>query len=258
MSKSKYFYNSYENIENNEEYSILNILLNLMDIRFAYENSILYNSFYQGIEILFENIKEYENINIQNKVIDYVNELIHKEKKLKILNKKYKNIKECYDLIQRFSSIKNIDKYLNIIIMKNMKIEQSINKIRNVLNDENNYNGNSNTSIYKKQFMEEFLNRNKSYNIDKFSFYTTNYYNSNNSRNNNFMKKSPRHIKTNSAINIKKMIKTNNYIQNKNTQYMNIKKKSSKRIKNKRPTNFNRIYSYSVSNNSKGTFNFNS
>ena len=268
--KSKYFYNSYENIENNDEYSILNILLNLMDIRFAYENSILYNSFLQGLEILFENKKEYGNLNFQNKIIEYITELINKEKKLKLTNIKYENLKKYYDLIKMFSSIKNLDNYLNIIIMKNIQVEQSINKIKNVLNDENsNYNGNNN-HINKKKFIEQFIKRNNSnYNIDKFSFYTTNYYNNqinhskynNFNRNSNFLKKkyNERHNKSSCAINPINMSNTN-YIKSKNKQYINKKQSSSKTIinNNNKPKNFNKIYSYSVSSNSKGNFNFNS
>ena len=268
--KSKYFYNSYENIENNDEYSILNILLNLMDIRFAYENSILYNSFLQGLEILFENKKEYGNLNFQNKIIEYITELINKEKKLKLTNIKYDNLKKYYDLIKMFSSIKNLDNYLNIIIMKNIQVEQSINKIKNVLNDENNnYNGNNN-NVNKKKFIEQFIKRNNSnYNIDKFSFYTTNYYNNqinhskynNFNRNNHFLKKkyNERHNKSSCAINPINMSNIN-YIKSKNKQYINKKQSSSKTIinNNNKPKNFNKIYSYSVSNNSKGNFNFNS
>lgn len=279
IKKNDNYYNSNENAKNEGECSLLNILLNLMDIRFLYENAILYNYFFQGIKIILPNFKEsYQNLNTQNDIIDYLKLLVEKDKKLKTDIKKYESLKKYYDLCKKFSSIKNLDNYLNSIILKNMKVEQSINEIKSVLNDEKRINDKNingmNNDINKKRIYDQYLNRNKNNstnNIDKFSFYTTNYYNNNNkithqNYNNdkakNYLKKnkSQSQIKTSSKAKKTKIINTNfnNYIKSKNKKCMNqIRKSCSKTINNnKKPKNFNKLYSYSVSNNSKGNFNF--
>ena len=266
--KNNYYFNSYENSKNQEEYSLLNILLNLMDIKYSYEKSILYNSFFQGLNIILPK-NNYQLLNNYNDIFYYIKELINKEKKLKIINEKYENSKKYYNLCQKFTAIENLDKFLNNIIMNNIKIEQNINQIKNVLNEENNYNGN--TDINKKKIFEQILNRNKNksrYDFDKFSFYTTNFSKSKISRQNHFNKinnntkdnKDDR--QNNSSISI--ILKNNgnshlnNYIKNYNRNYYNKKKKYLyKTINNKNPTNFNKLFSYSI-NNSKGNFKYNS
>ena len=267
--KNNYYYNSYENAKNPEEYSLLNMLLNLMDIKYSYENAILYNSFLQGLDIILEN-NNYQFFNNPNEIYDYIKELINKEKKLKIANKKYGSYKKYYNLCKKFSAVENLDNFLNSIIMKNIKVEQNINKIKKVLDEENKYNGNS--DINKRKILEQILNRNKDkskYDFDKFSFYTTNYYNNKGShhnhfnRNNNFIKKNKgdRQNNSNSAILVKNINNSNfnNYIRNNNKKYMNKKKESfSKTINNKNPKNFNKLFSYSISNNSKVNYKYNS
>ena len=282
IKKNDNYYNSNENAKNEEECSLLNILLNLMDIRFAYENAVLYNYFFRGLKIIIPNSKKnFQNFSDKNDIIiNYLKLLFEKEKKLKLDIKKIENLRKYYNLCKKFSSIKNLDNYLNSIIIKNMKVEQSINEIKNVLNDEKRINDKNingmNNDINKKRIFEQYLNRNKSNStnsIDKFSFYTTNYYNNNkihdqnynNDKLKNYLKKnkSQSQIKTSNNTKNTKIINTNfnNYIKSKNKRSMNqIKKSCSKTItinNNKRPKNFNKLYSYSVSNNSKGNFNFN-
>ena len=282
IKKNDNYYNSNENAKNEEECSLLNILLNLMDIKFAYENAVLYNYFYQGIKIILLNSKKnYQNYRVENDILSYLKLLVEKEKKYKIDMKKMENLKKYYNLCKKFSSIKHLDSYLNSIIVKNMKVEQSINEIKNVLNNEKginnkniNINGMSNY-INKKKILEQYIKRNKSNsnnNMDKFSFYTTDYYNNNkipyqnynNDKVKNYLKKnkSQSQIKISDSNSKKtKIINTNfnNYIKSKNKKYINQNRKScSKTINNgKKPKNFNKLYSYSVSNNSKGNFNFN-
>ena len=281
IKKNDNYYNSNENAKNEEECSLLNILLNLMDIKFAYENAKLYNYFFQGIKIiLIDSKKNLQNFNVQNDIINYLKLLLEKEKNLKVDIKKMENLRKYYNLCKKYSSIKHLDNYLNSIIIKNMKVEQSINEIKNVLNDERKINGKNingmNDDINKKKIFEQYLNRNKnnsSNNIDKFSFYTTNYYNNkkkipyqnyNNDKVKNFMKKNKSQSQIKTIVNTKKtkIINTNfnNYIKNKNKKCMNqIRKSCSKTLNNNnnKPKNFNKLYSYSVSNNSKGNFNFN-
>ena len=69
-----------------------------MDIKYSYENAILYNSFLQGLDIILEN-NNYQFFNNPNEIYDYIKELINKEKKLKIANKKYGSYKKYYSKI---------------------------------------------------------------------------------------------------------------------------------------------------------------
>jgi len=272
------YYNSYENNQNRKECSILNLLLNIMDLRYSYEKAALYNSFLQGVELLLQNgNNKYNYLNSKNKIFNYIADLINTEKKLKIINKEYENSKKYYNLCKKFSSINNLDDFLNKIIMKNIKVEQSINKIKNVLKDDKiikNYIYNGNNDVKNNKMMEQLLNRNKNnsnYDCERYSFYTTNYTNNkkkdhnynNFNRRNNFLKKNKNHSNSGSFIRSRKVINTNfnNYIQSQDKKSMNkMKKSSSGTLNNKRPKNFNKIYhhSYPLFNNSKSNFNFNS
>ena len=61
---------------------------------------------------------------------------MREESSIKKMNENYKNSKKYYDLCKKFSSVKNLNNYLNGIITKNLKVEQSINKIKKVLKNE--------------------------------------------------------------------------------------------------------------------------
>jgi hypothetical protein len=224
------------NRRNKEDYSKLNMLLNLMDMKFIYENSILYDAFLKGVDLLYQtNFPKYSLHKREDKIIIYTNYLISQKRKLEVENDKYDNIKKYYILYQKFEGIKNLNEFLNKIIMKNIKVEQKINKIKEVLNFEqiikgkekenNNDNGINNSKIIKNILTR---NKNKSINYDKYSFYNTNYennkvshYNYNNyNRNNNYLKygKNTDKTKYNNVVKLNKNInsKTNLEIYNKN------------------------------------------
>ena len=262
------YYNSYENNNNKKESSILNLLLNIMDFRYSYENALLNNSFFSGIEMIIQNGHNNKNfyVNNKNKIVNYINDLINKEKKLKKINEVYKNSKKYYDLCKHFSSVKNIDNYLNKIIAKNIKVEQSINKIRNVLKNENLLKNNNKllqSNPNKKKMMENYFNRNrrnKNFHFGKNSIYQTDFYkgynynNDNYTRNNDFYRKMMK-LNDSSALKSEKIINytNNNYNESKNKSMNNMKKSFSVTVSNKNPKNFNQLYynSYSLSNNSK-------
>ena len=251
------YYNSYENNNNKKESSILNLLLNIMDFRYSYENANLYNSFFNGIEMLIQNGNNNKNfyVNNKNKIVNYINDLINKEKKLKKINRVYENSKKYYDLCKNFSNVKNIDNYLNKIIAKNIKVEQSINKIKNVLKNENilkNDNKLLQSNTKKKKMMENYFNRNrrnKNFNFGKNSIYKTNYYegynynNDNFTRNNDFYRKMMK-LNDSSVLKSEKIINytNNNYNESKNKSMNNMKKSFSVTVSNKNPKNFNQLY----------------
>ena len=145
-------------------------------------------------------------------------------------NHKYEDIKKYYILYQKFAGIKNLNEFLNKIIMKNIKVEQKINKIKKVLNFEKVIKGKEkeNDNGFNRNKIIKYIvqrNKNNSFNYDKYSFYTTNYYNNkishynNYYRNNNFLEygKSTDKLKYNNAVKINKYLKnkTNFDIYNK-------------------------------------------
>ena len=252
-----------------------------MDIRFSYENSILFNFFFQGLKAILPNFNidySFFNNNTKNKILNYIEDLLKEENDLKKVNKKYENSKKYYELFKNFKSIKNLENFIKGIILKNIEVEKSIKIIKNVLIEEektktiNAKNDNGMYDINKKGMVGKYLNRNRNnsnYDIDKLSFYTTNYYNKKINHHNydNYTKNSisknvkERKNKSNGIIDQKNIIHSNyiNYIQNKNKRCISgIRKTCSKTINNKNPKNFNEMYSTSVSNSNKGNFNFNS
>ena len=224
------------NKRSKEDYSILNMLLNLMDMKFIYENGILNDAFLMGVDLLYQtNFPKYPSLKRKDKIITYTNNLISHEKKLEMENHKYDIIKQYYILYQKFEGIKNLNEFLNNIIMKNIKVDQKINKIKSVLNFEKIIKGKENdkdNGINRSKIIKNVLtrNKNKSFNYDKYSLYTTNYNNNkishNNyniyNRNNNLLKygKNTNKLKYNNALKINKKInnKTNLVIYNKNKE----------------------------------------
>ena len=212
-----------------EDYSILNMILSLMDMKLIYENILLNDAFLMGVHLLYQtNFPKYLSLKGKGKIIKYTNDLLSQEKKLEMENHKYENIKKYFTLHQKFAGIKNLDEFLNNIIMENIKDEQNINKIKKVLNfekvikEKDNDNG-IDSSIIIKSILKR--NKNKSFNYDKYSFYTTNYYNNKfrhytYNRNNKFLKysKMTDKLKNNNVlkINQNKDNESNFLIYNKN------------------------------------------
>ena len=246
------------NKRSKEDYSILNMLLNLMDMKFIYEKSILNDAFLKGVDLLYQtNFPKYYSLKRKDKIIIYTNNLISQEKKLEMYNHKYDNIKKYYILYQKFEGIKNLNEFLNNIIMKNIKVDQKINKIKSVLNFEKLIKGkekenDKDTGINRRKIIKNILTRNKNklINYDKYSFYTTNYdssksshYNHNHNRNNIYLKYSRNtdKIKYNNALKINKKInnKTNLVIYHKNkdkekNSFMKNEKLKSKSLSKKK------------------------
>ena len=250
------YYNSYKNTKNEEEYA-LNILLNLMNIKLFYENSILFNYFFQGLKVLLPNFNKlfsFFNNNTENKLLNFIRDLLREEKNLKIINKKYENSRKYYELFKNFENIKNLDNFLKGIILKNINVEKSFNKIKNVLKEEekviNDKNYNGILEIKKKEIIDKCLKRNRNktnYNIDDFSFYATYYYNNKIANNNNNKKlfsniQKERKNKSNSIIKQNKIIYSNYINQIKNNRNTNgIRATYSKTMNNKKPKNFNKL-----------------
>ena len=219
------------NKKRKEDYSILNMLLNLMEMKFVYENSILNDAFLLGVDLLYQtNFPKYPSIKRKDKIFLYTKNLFSHQRKLEMEIHKYDNIKKYYILYQKFAGIKNLNEFLNKIIVKNIKVDKKIDKIKLMLNFEEENKGkekeNENGS-YRSKIIKNFLqrNQNKSFNYDLYSFYTTNYnnkvshYNNKNySRNNNYLKygKNTDRPKYNNFLKISENNKSNFAIYNKN------------------------------------------
>ena len=255
-----YKYKSNKKHKNKEEYSIINMLLNLMDIKFEYENAILNNYFFQGLDLLFQNnYEKYDLINNKDKVFFYVSKLISKEKKLQIENKKYENIKKYYNIFKKFSNNNNLNK----IIIKNIKMDQKLKKIKKVLKIKKlTKKVNGNIDLNKNKITEKFLKRNKNnsnYDIDKYYSYNSNYCKSSNkiknhkkfnkSNYNYFLRNNDNipNMKSNSVIRIMKNYNNetefNNYAYNRNKKILRkMMNYCSKTMDKNDPKNIYKIY----------------
>ena len=134
-----------------------NILLNLMDLKYKYENIFLENEFISNIGILFslenifndnfyDNKRNNSNNNIYHNIKDliklktnYLN-IIKKYKLLQIKNIKY--FKYCSNLLEKLNlnDLDNLFNYLKTIKSINQKENRKINRMKKALFNNNNYN----------------------------------------------------------------------------------------------------------------------
>ena len=134
-----------------------NILLNLMDLKYKYENIFLENEFISNIGILFslenifndnfyDNKRNNSNNNIYHNIKDliklktnYLN-IIKKYKLLQIKNIKY--FKYCSNLLEKLNlnDLDNLFNYLKTIKTINQKENRKINRMKKALFNNNNHN----------------------------------------------------------------------------------------------------------------------
>ena len=149
-----FFLNGINQGEKNLE--IKNLLLDLMDIKYNYENAILVNTFLQNLDdsinmnnIFNSNNDIYSNISLllemKNKLIDDINKINENE----IIQKKYSEF--CKNLFQIFETkdLDNIYISLKKIISSNEDNNKKISQMKSILyNNDNDYNNNN--SYYEK------------------------------------------------------------------------------------------------------------
>ena len=158
-----------------------NMLLNLMDLKFEYENILLKDQFIFGIKNLLCKDNRNEFKDNEEFIYDNLKALIKKEMKLKKICNKYKNFslenKKYYDYFLRLcnnlniNSFPKLDNFLkNSIIKINEEFEQ-INQIKKIVMENNNskstidintiiQNNNENdiNNNYKILYQQYFLN----------------------------------------------------------------------------------------------------
>ena len=127
-----------------------NMLLNLMDMKYEFENIVLKDKFIDGTQNLFynnnEEYKEFKESN--NKIFIYhnVKKLIREEINLKNECNEYLELGKCYEYFSQLCSTLNIDDlqelvdYLKKIFIKTKVNFKQINQIKKIVKDINNTN----------------------------------------------------------------------------------------------------------------------
>ena len=134
------------NRSNTDEFSFKNIILNIMDIKYEFENNKLYNEFIQGINELLKitllNIHNYNALN-NNNIFDKINDLIDIKNNLKNSNNKYKYLLEESNIYLNYfnnlihtlnlQDLNDLENFLQNIYMKNFEQNKKMKQIKNTL-----------------------------------------------------------------------------------------------------------------------------
>ena len=216
-------FESISNRSNSEEIPFKNIILNVMDIKFEYENNILFNNFIEGINELL-NISFLNNSNFNESILNKVNELIKIKNNLNQSNDKYKYLIEennkyllYFNNLIKVLNIQNFDELENFIqntFVKNIKENERMKKIKNALITESTPDKNKikkEKENIKRKISNQYIN-----NLSQ-----TILNNNNTNNNNNYYKLQKIYIdksinsNSNNSNNKKVKQKINNYIYSK-------------------------------------------
>lgn len=207
----------YADQNSNYNFPLENLMLNIMDIKYYYENSLLVTQFFEGVNKMLNKIPLYNreiksnNTNLLKKI----NELIDIKNNLDNTNNKYKYLlEENNKYYNYFSSLLNnlnlknfleLEEFIKNLYLKNLKEDDQMEKIKDTLINE------TNSTKHNKEKKINYFSSNHVINR------INNIYNTN-------------------SINFSKL---RNYISNKNSDSRINKKKISYYITNKRLHNFN-------------------
>ena len=130
-----------------------NMLLNLMDMKYEFENIVLKDKFIDGVQNLFYNIneryKEFEESNNNNNKIfiyDNVRELIREEVEIKNELNEFLELGKCYEYFSQLCNslnigdLKKLVDYLKKMFIKTKVNFKQINQIKKIVTDINNTN----------------------------------------------------------------------------------------------------------------------
>jgi len=168
---------SSSNRSKNEEFSFKNLILNIMDIKYEYENNILFNKFKEGVNALLDNnLFTNDNLNDTN-IYDKVNNLINIKNNLDNTNTEYKYLFEknnkyiiyINNLLNglELPNLKELEVYIKDIFMNNIKENERMRQIKNALiNDTSPNTTEKDNSQYQKSnknnnSINHIINRNK-------------------------------------------------------------------------------------------------
>ena len=137
---------SSSNRSKNDEFSFKNIILNIMDIKYEFENNILFNKFKEGINELLDNAL-FTNYNLDDlddaNIYDKVNGLINIKNNLDNTNTEYKYLFEqnnkyiiyINNLLNglELPNFEELEAYIKGIFMNNIKENERMKQIKKAL-----------------------------------------------------------------------------------------------------------------------------
>ena len=194
------------------EFSLKNIILNIMDIKFDYENNILLNNFIEGINELL-NMPFLNNNNYNDNILKKLKDLINCENDLEISNNKYKKLfKENNKYLIYFKNLlsnlnlysyEELYKFVQDMFVKNIKENERMKQIKKALI--NDRNPDNQKVLKEKENLKRKIGNKYSHSVNQTIF--------NNNENNYYkLKKSYIDIINNPRIEQKKI---DNYINSK-------------------------------------------
>ena len=222
LNKQYMLYNNQSGLENemNEQNNINssfnNIILNIMDIKFDFDNNLLKDEFINGINKLFNlplNINRDNNKNLMKKInqlIDNKNNLNNNINKYKYQLKENNKIHEYFESLISYLNLNNIselDPFIKNLYIKNIKENKHMKKIKNTLMND------SSSSKPKKVRKNHYFSSNRIVNSYSQTIEKNNKYN----RLKNFLNSK----KSDSRINQKKI----NYYMTNRRKYNNLNPK---------------------------------
>ena len=174
--------NEFSNKNGNDNYSIDNLILNIMDIKYYYENNLLINEFIEGINKILATVPLSNNgNNDDNNLIKKINELIDIKNNLDNNNNKYKYFLEknnnyyfYYKNLLNNLNLKNfteLEEFIKNLYIKNLKDNDHMQKIQNTLMSESSP-GHKNKDKKSHYNSSNLITNNISKNIYNINNYT--------------------------------------------------------------------------------------
>ena len=174
--------NEFSNKNGNDNYSIDNLILNIMDIKYYYENNLLINEFIEGINKILATVPLSNNgNNDDNNLIKKINELIDIKNNLDNNNNKYKYFLEknnnyyfYYKNLLNNLNLKNfteLEDFIKNLYIKNLKDNDHMQKIQNTLMSESSP-GHKNKDKKSHYNSSNLITNNISKNIYNINNYT--------------------------------------------------------------------------------------
>ena len=174
--------NEFSNKNGNDNYSIDNLILNIMDIKYYYENNLLINEFIEGINKILATVPLSNNgNNDDNNLIKKINELIDIKNNLDNNNNKYKYFLEknnnyyfYYKNLLNNLNLNNfteLEDFIKNLYIKNLKDNDHMQKIQNTLMSESSP-GHKNKDKKSHYNSSNLITNNISKNIYNINNYT--------------------------------------------------------------------------------------
>ena len=174
--------NEFSNKNGNDNYSIDNLILNIMDIKYYYENNLLMNEFIEGINKLLGTIPLSNNGNNDdtnltkkiNELIDIKNNLDNNNNKYKYFLEKNNNYFFYYKNLLNNLNLKNfteLEEFIKNLYIKNLKDNDNMQKIQNTLMNESSP-GHKNKDKKSHYYSSNLITNNISKNIYNINNYT--------------------------------------------------------------------------------------